>query len=173
MDDDKKKIVEKYGYWAQFMTESEAKSMLNDYGKVMEIMKGVLEDAFGSGHNYSIDDGQNDGGGLTISGDLNGVASYTATLTSGETNTMFSFYYDLPELDCDASEIEDEIQMLEDDDIFSYYDREPVLEMEEDDERISCFWTFYCEPMFEGVPTMDELIEFDNRVKEIINSHKK
>ena len=173
MDDDKKKIVEKYGYWAQFMTESEAKSMLNDYGKVMEIMKGVLEDAFGSGHNYSIDDGQNDGGGLTISGDLNGVASYTATLTSGETNTMFSFYYDLPELDCDASEIEDEIQMLEDDDIFSYYDREPVLEMEEDDEHISCYWTFYCEPMFEGVPTMDELMEFDNRVKEIINSHKK
>ena len=179
MDDDKKKIVEKYGYWAQFMTESEAKSMLSDYGKVMEIMKGVLEDAFGSGHNYSIDDGQNDGGGgLTISGDLNGVASYTATLTSGETNTMFSFYYDLPELDCDASEIEDEIQMLEDDDIFSYYDRDPWLEMEvEDDDEdyasIQCYWTFYCAPMFEGVPTMDELIEFNNRVKEIINSHKK
>ena len=179
MDDDKEKMVEKYGSWAQFMTESEAKSMLSDYGKVMEIMKGVLEEAFGEGHNYSIDDGQNnDGGGLTISGDLNGVASYTATLTSGETNTMFSFYYELPKLDCDASEIEDEIRRLEDDDIFSYYDREPILEMEveDDDENyasIQCYWTFYCEPMFEGVPTMDELMEFDNRVKEIINSHKK
>jgi len=179
MDDDKKKIVEKYGYWAQFMTESEAKSMLSDYGKVMEIMKGVLEDAFGSGHNYSIDDGQNDGGGgLTISGDLNGVASYTATLTSDETDTRFSFYYELPKLDCDASEIEDEIRSLEDGNIFSYYDREPILEMEvEDDDEdyasIQCYWTFYCEPMFEGVPTMDELMEFDNRVKEIINSHKK
>ena len=174
MDDDKEKMVEKYGHWARFITESEAKSMLNDYGKVMQIMKGVLEVAFGEGHSYSIDDGQaNDGSGLNISGDLDGVASYMATLRSGDTDIMFSFYYDLPELDCDASEIEDEIQMLEDDDIFSYYDREPVLEMEEDDERISCFWTFYCEPMFEGVPTMDELIEFDNRVKEIINSHKK
>ena len=58
MDDDKEKIVEKYGSWAQFMTESEAKSMLNDYGKVMQIMKDVLEDVFGEGHNYSIDDGQ-------------------------------------------------------------------------------------------------------------------
>ena len=179
MDDDKKKIVEKYGYWAQFMTESEAKSMLQDYGKVMEIMKGVLEDAFGSGHNYSIDDGQNDGGGgLTISGDLNGVASYTVTLRSDETGTRFSFYYELPKLDCDASEIEDEIRSLEDGNIFSYYDREPILEMEvEDDDEdyasIQCHWTFHCEPMFEGVPTMDELIEFDNRVKEIINSHKK
>jgi hypothetical protein len=43
MDNDKEKMVEKYGNWARFMTESEAKSMLNDYGKVMEIMKGVLE----------------------------------------------------------------------------------------------------------------------------------
>ena len=176
MDDDKEKMAEKYGNWARFMTESEAKSMLNDYGKVMEIMKGVLEDAFGEGRSYSIDDGQNDGsGGLTISGDIFGVSGYTATLTSDSTGIMFSFYYDLSELDCDASEIEDEIQRLEDDDdIFSYYDREPVLEMDGDDEAISCYWTFYCEPMFEGVPTiMDELMEFDNRVKEIINSHKK
>ena len=176
MDDDKKKIVEKYGYWAQFMTESEAKSMLNDYGKVMEIMKGVLEDAFGSGHNYSIDDGQaNDGSGLNISGDLDGVASYGATLTSDSTNIMFTFYYDLPKLDCDASEIEDEIQRLEDDDIFDHDMDLHSLEMdvEDDDEGFSCNWTFHCEPMFEGVPTMDELMEFDNRVKEIINSHKK
>ena len=160
------------------MTESEAKSMLSDYGKVMEIMKGVLEDAFGSGHNYSIDDGQNGGGGLTISGDLNGVASYTATLTSDETGTRFSFYYELPKLDCDASEIEDEIQMLEDDDIFDHDMDLHTLEMEvEDDDEdyasIQCHWTFHCEPMFEGVPTIDELVEFDNRVKEIINSHKK
>ncbi len=161
------------------MTESEAKSMLNDYGKVMEMMKGILEVAFGEGHNYSIDDGQaNDGGGLNISGDLDGVASYMATLRSGDTDIMFSFYYELPKLDCDASEIEDEIRSLEDGNIFSYYDREPILEMEvEDDDEdyasIQCYWTFYCEPMFEGVPTMDELMEFDNRVKEIINSHKK
>ena len=179
MDDDKEKMVEKYGDWARFMTESEAKSMLRDYGKVMEIMKGVLEVAFGEDHSYSIDDGQaNDGSGLNISGDLDGVASYGATLTSDSTNIMFTFYYDLPKLDCDASEIEDEIQRLEDDDIFSYYDRDPWLEMEvEDDDEdyasIQCYWTFYCAPMFEGVPTMDELIEFDNRVKEIINSHKK
>ena len=176
MDDDKEKMVEKYGDWARFMTESEAKNMLQDYGKVMQIMKGVLEVAFGEGHSYSIDDGQaNDGSGLNISGDLDGVTSYAATLASDSTNIMFTFYYDLPKLDCDASEIEDEIQRLEDDDnIFSYYDREPVLEMDGDDEAISCYWTFYCEPMFEGVPTiMDELIEFDNQVKEIINSHKK
>ena len=175
MDDDKEKMAEKYGNWARFMTESEAKSMLCDYGKVMEIMKGVLEDAFGEGRSYSIDDGQNDGsGGLTISGDIFGVSGYTATLTSDSTGIRFTFYYDLSELDCDASEIEDEIQRLEDDDdIFSYYDREPVLEMDGDDEAISCYWTFYCEPMFDGVPTMDELMEFDNRVKEIINSHKK
>ena len=180
MDDDKEKMVEKYGHWARFITESEAKSMLNDYGKVMQIMKGVLEDVFGEGHDYSIDDGQSDGsGGLTISGDLDGVASYTATLRSGSTDITFSFsYYELPKLDCDASEIADEIQRLEDDDIFSYYDRDPWLEMEvEDDDEdyasIQCYWTFYCEPMFQGVPTMDELMEFDNRVKEIINSHKK
>ena len=178
MNDDAEKMRERYGNWAQFMTESEAKSMLRDYGKVMEIMKGVLEQAFGEGHIYSIDDGQaNDGSGLNISGDLDGVTSYAATLASDSTNIMFTFYYDLPKLDCDASEIDDEIRRLEDDDIFSYYDREPILETEvEDDEdyaSIQCYWTFYCEPMFEGVPTMDELMEFDNRVKEIINSHKK
>ena len=179
MDDDKEKMVEKYGNWARFMTESEAKSMLRDYGKVMEIMKGVLEVAFGEGHNYSIDDGQaNDGGGLNISGDLDGVASYMATLRSGDTAIMFSFYYELPKLDCDASEIEDEIRSLEDDDIFDHDMDLHTLEMEvEDDDEdyasIQCQWRFDCEPMFEGVPTMDELVEFDNRVKEIINSHKK
>ena len=94
MDDDKEKIVEKYGSWAQFMTESEAKSMLRDYGKVMEIMKGVLEVAFGEGHSYSIDDGQaNDGGGLTISGDLDGVASYVATLRNDSTDIVFFFSF--------------------------------------------------------------------------------
>ena len=174
MDDDKEKIVEKYGNWAQFMTESEAKSMLNDYGKVMQIMKDVLEDVFGEGRRYSIDDGQgDDGGGLTISGDLDGIASFTATLRSRSTDTMFSFYYELPKLDCDASEIEDEIQRLEDDDIFSYYDRDPWLEMEvEDDDEdyasIQCYWTFYCAPMFEGVPTMDELIEFTKEFNDLI-----
>ena len=177
MDDDKEKMAEKYGNWARFMTESEAKSMLRDYGKVMEIMKGVLEVAFGEGHNYSIDDGQaNDGGGLNISGDLDGVASYTATLRSGSTDITFSFsYYELPKLDCDASEIADEIQRLEDDDIFDHDMDLHSLEMnvEDDEEGFSCYWTFHCEPMFGGVPTMDELIEFDNRVKEIINSHKK
>ena len=175
MDDDKEKMVEKYGDWARFMTESEAKSMLRDYGKVMEIMKGVLEVAFGEGHNYSIDDGQaNDGCGLNISGDLDGVASYMATLTSDSTNIMFTFYYDLPKLDCDASEIEDEIQRLEDDDIFDHDMDLHSLDVEDDgDGGFFCNWEFHCEPMFEGVPTMDELIEFDNRVKEIINSHKK
>ena len=44
MDDDKEKMVEKYGDWARFMTESEAKSMLRDYGKVMEIMKAIPMD---------------------------------------------------------------------------------------------------------------------------------
>ena len=47
MDDDKEKMVEKYGDWARLMTESEAKSMLNDYGKVMQIMKWFLEGVFG------------------------------------------------------------------------------------------------------------------------------
>ena len=179
MDDDKEKMAQKYGNWARFMTESEAKSMLNEYGKVMQIMKDVLEDVFGEGHHYSIDDGQgDDGGGLTISGDLDGIASFTATLRSRSTDTMFSFYYELPKLDCDASEIEDEIRRLEDDDIFDHDMDLHTLEMEvEDDDEdyasIQCYWTFHCEPMFEGVPTMDELVEFDNRVKEIINSHKK
>ena len=36
MDDDKEKMAQKYGNWARFMTESEAKSMLNGYGKVMQ-----------------------------------------------------------------------------------------------------------------------------------------
>ena len=181
MDDDAEKMRERYGNWAQFMTESDAKSMLRDYGKMMEIMKGVLEEAFGEGHSYSIDDGEarlaNDGGGLTISGDLDGVASFGATLYSTETSIMLTFYYQLSKLDCEVSEIEDAIQVLGDEDIFAYSDIEPSLEMDvnaDDDERvINCYWTFHCEPMFEGVPTMDELIEFDNRVKEIINSHKK
>ena len=175
MNDDKQKMVEKYGQWARFMTESDAKSMLRDYGKVMEIMKGVLELAFGEGHSYSIDDGQsNDGGGLTISGDLDGVASYVATLRNNQTSIMFSFsYYDLPKLDCDINEISSEIQELEDD-TFSYSDyNEPDLEVSDWDENIDCNWTVYLGPLFVGVPTMRAIIDFDDRVNKIINSHKK
>ena len=93
------------------------------------------------------------------------------------TSIMVSFYYELPKLDCEVSEIEDAIQVLGDEDIFDYSDIEPSLEMDvnaDDDERvIYCYWTFHCEPMFNGAPRMDNIIEFDNRVNEIINSHKK
>ena len=175
MDDDKQKMAEKYGQWARFMTESDAKSMLRDYGQVMEIMKGVLEQAFGEGHSYTIDDGQsNDGGGLTISGDLDGVASYTATLRNDSTDIMFSFsYYDLPKLDCDINQISSEIQELEDDTFgYSGYS-EPVLEVLDWDENIDCNWIVHVGPLFDGVPKINEIIDFDNQVNEIINSHKK
>ena len=145
MDDDAEKMRERYGNWAQNMTESDAKSMLNDYGEVMEIMKGVLELAFGEGHSYSIDDGQsNDGGGLNISGDLDGIASYTATLRNDSTDIMFSFsYYDLPKLDCDASQISSEIQELEDDTFgYSGYS-EPELEVLDGDEYFECNWIIH------------------------------
>ncbi len=174
MDDDKEKMAEKYGHWARFMTESEAKSMLNEYGKVMQIMKGVLEDVFGEGRRYSIDDGQgDDGGGLTISGDLDGVASYTATLSSASTDMIITFYYELPKLDCEASEIDDEIQVLEEN--YFGYESELDTEVDSDDEytSINCSWSISCEPLFGDAPTMDEIIEFDDQVKEIINSHKK
>ena len=175
MDDDKQRMAEKYGQWARFMTESDAKSMLRDYGQVMEIMKGVLEEAFGEGHIYSIDDGQsNDGGGLTISGDLDGVASYVATLGNHSTDIVFSFsYYDLPKLDCDTSQISSEIQELENDTLgYSGYS-EPELEVLDEDEWITCNWIVHVGPLFDGVPKINEIIDFDNRVNEIINSHKK
>ena len=174
MDDDKEKMAQKYGNWARFMTESEAKSMLNRYGKVMQIMKGVLEDVFGEGRSYSIDDGQgDDGGGLTISGDLDGVASYTATLSSASTDMIITFYYELPKLDCEASEIDDEIQTLEEN--YFGYESELGTEVDSDDEyaAINCSWSISCEPLFGDAPTMDEIIDFDDQVKDIINSHKK
>tara|TARA_Y100000590_G_scaffold93657_1_gene106147 strand:- start:67 stop:603 length:537 start_codon:yes stop_codon:yes gene_type:complete len=178
MENDAEKMREKYGSWAQFMTESEAKSMLRDYGKVMEIMKGFLEEAFGEGHSYSIDDGDAgglsyEGGGLNISGDLDGVASYQATLRNDSTDIMFSFSYDLHKLDCDANQISSEIQELEDD-TFDYPGySEPVLEVLDEDEWLTCNWIVHVGPLFDGVPKINEIIDFDNRVNEIINSHKK
>jgi len=56
MDDDKKKIVEKYGYWAQFMTESEAKSMLRDYGNAIPVVKQFVENLLGDEYEYSINE---------------------------------------------------------------------------------------------------------------------
>ena len=56
MDDDKKKIVEKYGYWAQFMTESEAKSMLRDYGNAIPAVKQFVENILGDEYEYSINE---------------------------------------------------------------------------------------------------------------------
>ena len=176
MNDDAEKIREKYGNWAQFMTESDAKSMLGDYGQVMGIMKGVLEQAFGEGHIYSIDDGQaNEGSGLTISGDLDGVASYVATLRNDSTDIVFFFsFFDLPKkLDCDINQISSEIRELEDDTFgYSGYS-EPELEVLDWDENIDCNWIVHVGPLFDGVPKINEIIDFDNRVNEIINSHKK
>ena len=176
MDDDKQKMAEKYGQWARFMTESDAKSMLRDYGQVMGIMKGVLEQAFGEGHIYSIDDGQaNDGDGLTISGDLDGVASYVATLRNDSTDIVFFFsFFVLPKkLDCDINQISSEIRELEDDTFgYSGYS-EPELEVLDGDEYFECNWIVHVGSLFDGVPKINEIIDFDNRVNEIINSHKK
>ena len=175
MDDDEDKVVEKYGYWAQSMTESEAKSMLDDYGNAMQGMKYVLEDAFGEGHSYSLDDVNGDGGPgqITFSGDLDGIASFRATLRSDSTDMIITFYYELPKLDCEASEIDDEIQTLEEN--YFGYESELETEVDSDDEyaSINCSWSISCEPLFGDVPRMDEIIGFDDQVKEIINSHKK
>ena len=174
MDDDKEKMVEKYGDWARLMTESEAKSMLNDYGKVMQIMKWFLEGVFGEGYRYSIDDGESSGyGRMTLSGDLHGVASYTVTLTDSKTRAMFSFSYELPELDCKPSELDDEISQI-DPRVSWSYDLNYESDVEEDISMISLYLTMSTEPNFgNGIPAMEELVKFDNEVKEIINSHKK
>ena len=50
-----------------------------------------------------------------------------------------------------------------------------ILNFDSDDEyaSINCNWMISCEPLFGDVPRMDEIIGFDDQVKEIINSHKK
>ena len=46
--------------------------------------------------------------------------------------------------------------------------------VEEDISMISLYLTMSTEPNFgNGIPAMEELVKFDNEVKEIINSHKK
>ena len=86
---------------------------------------------------------------------------------------IITFYYELPKLDCEASEIDDEIQVLEEN--YFGYESELDTEVDSDDEyaAINCSWLIRCEPLFGDAPKMDEIIDFDDQVKEIINSHKK
>ena len=108
-----------------------------------------------------------------VTNDLQKLIDEADYHNSPETDMIITFYYELPKLDCEASEIDDEIQTLEE----NYFGYESELETEVDsgDEyaAINCSWSISCESLFGDAPKMDEIIDFDDQVKEIINSHKK
>ena len=64
------------------MTGMDDKEKLTEYGYAPEIFKQLLEDIFGEGYQISVDDGYSGKGKIFFSGDLNGIARYTAQLHS-------------------------------------------------------------------------------------------
>tara|TARA_Y100000590_G_scaffold336199_1_gene382855 strand:- start:126 stop:656 length:531 start_codon:yes stop_codon:yes gene_type:complete len=81
------------------MAGMDDKEKLREYGYAPIIFKQFLEDVFGESHLISVDDGQAGTNKIIFSGDIQGIASYTAQLEHHSAHMQVNFYYNLLELD--------------------------------------------------------------------------
>ena len=72
---------------------------LTEYRAAPKIFKQLLEDIFGEGYLISVDDGQGGKDAIIITGDLDGIASYTAQLNENSADLSLTFGYMLSEDD--------------------------------------------------------------------------
>ncbi len=169
--------VEKYGWWAQNLSDAEAESIIHDYGDIAALFKALIENAFGKNYSYRVVD-------TDFSGDSFFMRLYPegnsylnemgVTFSNPTTIIAEASFEDLPPLDCDFDDLSEEI----DDEVQDSEEWELVTEHGEWDGHtyVSCNVTisvYNDGSVFEGLPTVDDIDEYLGRIKKTIDSHKK
>ena len=176
----------KYGSWTRFLSDAEAEKIVHDYGDVAYLFKRIIEKVFGKKYSYSIVDCEGEyleGFFCRIYPEGNTHLSEMGVSFANPTTIMAEAYLEYKgQLDCDFEDLLDEIYR-EVEDWSDFYDEEPwELALEGDGDYdppyVACTVTieaYHAESghVFEDLPSVDTLDEYFERIKEIIDSHKK
>jgi hypothetical protein len=188
MTDDaaKEARCKKYGFWANFLSDAETEKIVHDYGDIAYLFKRIIENAFGKKYSYSVVDCE----GEHLQGffcriypkgnthlDEMGVTFANPTTIMAEATLEY-----VGQLDCDFGDLLHEI--YEESNNWDYGEDSPwelgldSSEEEEDGGYVSCMLqiTAYHGSdghVFQDLPTVDDLDKYFERIKEVIDSHKK
>ena len=180
--------IKKYGGWAMNISDAEAEKIVHGYGDVAYLFKRMIESAFGKKYSYSVIDCENghlDGFFCRIYPEGNTHLSEMGVSFANPTTIMAEATLEYEgQLDCDFEDLLDEIYRESNDWGFDRDQDTPwelsldSSEEEEDGGYVSCMLqiTAYHGDdghLFQDLPTVDDLDEYFESVKEVIDSHKK
>ena len=180
--------IKKYGGWAMNISDTEAEKIVHGYGEMASFFKDIIENAFGKQYSYQISDTEGDDlqdfyASIYPEGNTHlhemGVTFADPTTIMAQATLEYE-----GQLDCDFEDLLDEIYRESNDWGFDRNQDTPwelSLDMsgeEEDGGYVSCMLqiTAYHGDdghVFQDLPTVDDLDEYFESVKEVIDSHKK
>ena len=186
--DNRRKRGKKYGGWAMNISDTEAEKIVHDYGDVAYLFKRIIEDVFGKKYSYVVRDTEWSGDSFTwsIYPEGNRFLDEIAITFASPTNMIAQCNFNVKQslLDCEFDELLTEI--YEKASNWDYGDPDVPWELNTDtsdcygeDECYAACWVhisaYHSDSgnVFQDLPTVDELDDYFERIKEIIDSHKK
>ena len=180
--------IKKYGGWAQNISDTEAEKIVHNYGDVAYLFKRIIEDVFGKKYSYVVQDTEWSGDSFTwsIYPEGNRFLDEIAITFSNPTNMIAQSTFKVKQslLDCEFDDLLTEID--EESSNWDYGDPDVPWELNTDtsdcygeDECYANCWVhisaYHSDSgnVFQDLPTVDELDDYFERIKEIIDSHKK
>ena len=180
--------IKKYGGWAMNISDTEAEKIVHDYGDVAYLFKRIIEDVFGKKYSYVVQDTEWSGDSFTwsIYPEGNRFLDEIAITFSNPTNMIAQSTFKVKQslLDCEFDDLLTEID--EESSNWDYGDPDVPWELNTDtsdcygeDECYAACWVhisaYHSDSgnVFQDLPTVDELDDCFERIKEIIDSHKK
>ena len=193
--DNRRKRGKKYGGWAWNVSDAEAEETFQNYSVGIQLLKQIVEGVFGKNHTYYVENdsyASEEGIHLEISVDMEGKhfcrMEITVELDANPrmmVRARFGEYLkSIKSFDCDFDELLKEIDS--ESNAWDYggdftpweleCDAEGELEWDDDDEWSGAELNYSL--LIQGsdywsLPSVDTLYEYFERIKEIIDSHKK
>ena len=178
--------IKKYGGWAMNMSDTEAEKIVHDYGDVAYLFKRIIEDVFGKEYSYVVRDTEWSGDSFTwsIYPEGNRFLDEIAITFASPTNMIAQCNFNVKQslLDCEFDELLTEIDEKASN--WDYGDPDVPWRLStetsdwDEDEGYAACWVHISAyndrgNVFQDLPTVDELDDYFERIKEIIDSHKK
>ena len=186
--DNRRKRGKKYGGWAWNLSDTEAEEIVHNYGDIAYLFKRIIEDVFGKKYSYVVQDTEWHGDSFTwhIFPEGNRFLDEIAITFGNPTNMIAQCNFEVKQslLDCEFDELLTEID--EESSNWDYGDPDVPWKLNTDtsdcfgeDECYAACWVhisaYHSDSgnVFQDLPTVDELYDYFERIKEIIDSHKK
>ncbi len=177
----------KYGSWTRFLSDAEAEKIVHDYGDVAYLFKRIIEKVFGEDYSYSVVDCDGEyleGFFCRIYPEGNTHLSEMVVTFANPTTILAEAVFELEEssLDCDFHDL---LAKISEESVNWDYGEDSPWELDlsaSDSDGDTCWvhcmlniaaWHSDSGYVFQDLPTVDDLDEYFERAKEIIDSHKK